>query len=188
MFNAQLPWQLKKLSYPETGWISDSRLDKASHAKHPFFPLSCLLCFPGWRTDRNPEQGEAGVLSEIQGLSAYASRSRVIRVPCFHRARGGWLLAPGESAAMAPPFPDEPSVGGPCILAAGSWRPPRCRLTHSGPLSASLSPGLMLHFFHFFFPRLFPMLLTMPRTLALCSYQIWNYPHSFRRHMLTSLL
>ena len=51
-----------------------------------------------------------------------------------------------------------------------------------------LSPGLMLHLFHFFSPGLFPMLLTMPRTLALCSYQIWNYPRSFRRHMLMSLL
>ena len=150
MFNAQLPWQLKKLSYTETGWISDSKLDKASHAKHPFFLLSCLLCFTGWHVDREPEQGEVGA---CQRFRAYAfcicfSQSRflyeyLVSTECL----GGNCCSPCRgSSHMALPFPDEPSAGF-HILAAGSRRPPCPWLTHSGPLSTSPSPWPHAAFF-----------------------------------------
>ena len=168
MFNAQLPWQLKRLSYPETGWIRDSRLDKASHAKHPFFPLSCLLCFPGWRTDRNPERGEAAYVGDSRAfLHTLLWKSRYTSAWLPQKAWWGLLWhvdsRQPRGASLCGSFPRPP----------GRFLTAPTSPTHSlWTTFRPLSPGLMLHLFHFFSPGLFPMLLTMPRTLALCSYQI----------------
>ena len=107
-------------------------------------------------------------MSEIQGLSAYAS----LEVALYERLVAtegvvGAAVAHGQSAATwRLPLRELP---------ASSWQVPDGPHVPTHSLWTTfrpLGPGLILHLFHFFSPGLFPMLLTMPRTLALCSYQI----------------
>ena len=168
----------EKAVFPRNWLNSWFQTRQGQPCKTPLFSFVLSAVFP-WMTYRQkPWTRRSRRILEIQGLSAYASLEAALYEHLV-ATEGvvGAAVAPGRSAASGA------SLCGSFLHPRGRFLTAPTSPTHSlWTTFHPLSPGLKLHFFHFFSPGLFPMLLTMPRTLALCSCQIWNCPHSFRRH------